>query len=302
MWVLFLINTNYMNIIFQIEGGIGKSIMATAVCEAIKKKYPEYNLIVITAYPEVFVCNPNVDKCLRFNELRYFYQDYIDGKKIKAFLHNPYFESDFIMQNEHLIKIWCDMFKVKYNGEKPKIYLTEREINYYTNQFESEKPIMVIQTNGGANNQPVKYSWARDLPYKTAQYVVNNFSKDYNIIHIRREDQLHLNNVTPFQSDFRSLAVLIKIAKKRLFIDSFAQHTAKALDCDSVVCWIANSPNQFGYENNINILAKEPTVIPELKNSVFSKYNIGGDLLEFPYRNEDEIFDVEEIIDAVNKL
>ena len=26
------------NIIFQIAGGIGKSIMATAVCEAIKKR------------------------------------------------------------------------------------------------------------------------------------------------------------------------------------------------------------------------------------------------------------------------
>ena len=28
-----------MNIVFQINGGIGKCIMATAVCEAINKKY-----------------------------------------------------------------------------------------------------------------------------------------------------------------------------------------------------------------------------------------------------------------------
>ena len=36
-----------MNIVFNIEGGLGKSIMATAVCEAIKKKHPKDNLIVL---------------------------------------------------------------------------------------------------------------------------------------------------------------------------------------------------------------------------------------------------------------
>ena len=56
------------NIIFNIEGGIGKSIMATAVCEAIKKQYPQDRLIVVTAYPEVFICNPHVDKCFNHNQ------------------------------------------------------------------------------------------------------------------------------------------------------------------------------------------------------------------------------------------
>jgi hypothetical protein len=79
-------------------------------------------------------------------------------------------------------------------------------------------------------------------------------------------------------------------------MDSFGQHTAKALGLDSVVCWIGNTPIQFGYENNINIVAKEETKKPELKNSYLSKYNIVGDLMEFPYNNEAEIFDVEEII------
>ena len=39
-----------MKIIFQIDGGIGKSIAATAVCKAIKKQYPTDKLIVITGY------------------------------------------------------------------------------------------------------------------------------------------------------------------------------------------------------------------------------------------------------------
>jgi uncharacterized phage-like protein YoqJ len=43
-----------MNIIFTIQGGLGKSVVGTAVCKAIKKKYPSCKLIVLTGYPEVF--------------------------------------------------------------------------------------------------------------------------------------------------------------------------------------------------------------------------------------------------------
>lgn len=289
------------NLIFNIEGGIGKSIMATAVCEAIKKQYPKDNLIVITAYPEVFLCNPFVDKCFNYNQISYFYKEYIEGNNFKAFMHNPYLETNFLQRKEHLLETWCAMFGIKYEGEEPKIYLTQREQDFYARQFTSEKPIFVLQTNGGANNQEIKYSWSRDIPVSVAQQVVNEFAKEYNVVHIRRNDQIPLENTNPVQADFRALVGLINMSKKRLFMDSFAQHTAKALGLDSVVCWIANTPIQFGYENNINIIAKPETKKPELKNSFLSKYNIVGDLMEFPYNNEAEIFEVEEIIQALRK-
>ena len=79
-----------MKIIFQIDGGIGKSVMATAVCKAIKTQYPKDQLIVITGYPDVFLCNPYVEKVLNFNNLNYFYQDNIEGQEVKMMIHNPY--------------------------------------------------------------------------------------------------------------------------------------------------------------------------------------------------------------------
>ena len=101
-----------MNIIFQIDGGIGKSIAATAVCKAIKAQYPNDRLIVITGYPEVFLCNPHVDKSLNHNNLQYFYQDYIEGQQVKMCLHNPYLDTNFISQEGHLLKVWCEMFGI----------------------------------------------------------------------------------------------------------------------------------------------------------------------------------------------
>jgi hypothetical protein len=162
--------------------------------------------------------------------------------------------------------------------------------------------LFVIQTNGGAQEQNIKYSWSRDIPVSTAQKVVDSLVDRYNVIHIKREDQLQLQNTTPVSGDFRALVVLIKLSQGRLFMDSFAQHVAKALDLDSIVLWVANTPKQFGYMNNINIIANRETTTPELKNSVFSKFNIVGDLLEFPYNNETEIFNDEEVIDAVKEM
>ena len=289
------------NIIFNIEGGIGKSIMATAVCEAIKKKYPNDNLIVLTSYPEVFICNPHIYRCYNHNQLSYFYNEYIEDGNFLAFFHNPYLETNFIKCKEHLLKTWCSMFDVPYKNEQPKLYLSQREKDFYQRQFYSEKPIFVIQTNGGGSNQEIKYSWARDIPVSVAQQVVNEFANEYNILHIRRKDQIPLQNTTPVEADFRALFGLINMSEKRLFMDSFGQHTAKALGLDSVVCWIANLPSQFGYNNNVNILSNAETKNPELKKSFITKYNIGGDLTEFPYNSEVDIFNVAEIIEAIKK-
>lgn len=288
-----------MNIIFQIDGGIGKSIAGTAVCRAIKKQYPNDQLIVITGYPDVFLCNPNVDKVFNFNNLNYFYTDYIEGKHVKMCVHNPYLHTDFINLNGHLIKIWCEMFEIEYNGEMPELFINNREFNFFGNKFASQKPIFLIQSHGGGGNQPNKYSWARDLPLGLVQGIVNTFANDFNVLHMRRDDQLPLQNTTPVQAEFRALATLIALSQKRLFIDSFAQHAAAALGLHSVVCWIGNTPSQFGYDVHTNIVANPPTIRPELRHSVFSKYNISGVPTEFPYRHEEEIFDFNEIIEAL---
>ena len=145
-----------MKIIFQVDGGIGKSIAATAVCKAIKTQYPKDQLIVITGYPEVFLCNNNVDKVLNFNNLNYFYQDNIQGQDVKVFLHNPYLETDFINLNGHLIKVWCEMFGIKYNGELPELFINNREQSFFSKSF---PPLLVFRTNKTRTDQVIRASF-----------------------------------------------------------------------------------------------------------------------------------------------
>ena len=294
------INHTHMNIIFQIDGGMGKCIAATAVCKAIKEQYPKGKLFVISGYPAIFLCNPYVDRALQFGNLHYFYEEHVEGQEVKMMAHNPYVETSFVNLKGHLIQVWCEMFGLKHTGDGPKLFINNREQTFFANQFgRFEKPILLLHTNGGGADQAVKYSWMRDMPLGVAQQVVNYFANDYHVVHIRRKDQLALQNTTPIEADFRALAVLIQMSAKRLFIDSFAQHAAAALDKPSVVVWIGNSPAQFGYGLHTNIIANAPTIKPELRNSVYTRYNISGTPTEFPYNHEGEIFNVEEIIAAL---
>lgn len=290
-----------MNIIFQINGGIGKCVMATAVCEAIKKKYPDSKLIVVSGYADVFLNNPHVYRAYQYGSISYFYSEHIDGHDYKVFAHDPYLQTEHIEQKEHLIKTWCDMFDIPYNGEQPKIYLTGREANFFEAKFTSDRPILLLQTNGGAQTEH-KYSWARDIPSSVAIKVIEHFRNVYNVVHIRRDDQTQFQGTFGVSDTFRALCVLISMSSKRLLIDSFAQHVAASMNLPSTVCWIANSPKVFGYKMHNNIISNPFTTKPELRNSYFGKFNIAGDLVEFPYNHEDEIFDVDKIIKSIEQL
>jgi len=287
-----------MNIIFQINGGIGKCVIATAVCEAIKKQYPDSKLIVVSGYPDVFLNNPYVDRAYNFGGMSYFYEENIEDKEVLILAHDPYLTAEHIQYKEHLIETWCRIYNIEYNNEQPKIYLTDRERTFFGQKFSSDKPIFLIQTSGGGESE-LKYSWARDIPYNLMVNVISAFKDEFNIIHIKREDQVSYDHTIPVTDTFRALAVLIEMSDKRFFMDSFAQHTAAALNKPSTVLWIANKPNVFGYKIHNNIVSSPFTLKPELRNSYLSKFNIGGDLVEFPYNNENEIFNINDVLKSL---
>ena len=285
-----------MHIIFNIEGGIGKSVAATGVCRAIKKEYPEAKLVVVSAYPDVFLNNPQVHRCYQAGNLPYFYEDYIAQKDFIFLGHNPYLETSYIKEEKHLLQVWCELFSIPYNGELPELYLNQRELTYCQRKYRFNKPVLLLQTNGGAANQPVKYSWARDLPSGVVTSVINRYRNLYDIVHIRRGDQPAYPHTHPVEAPFREIACLATLSEKRLLIDSFMQHACAALGLQSTVCWIANNPAVLGYNVHDNICANPFTKEPELKHSFLNRFNITGNLLEFPYNSEDEIFNTDTII------
>lgn len=287
-----------MNIIFQINGGIGKVIAGTAICASIKSKYPDSKLIVVSGYPEVLLGNPHVDRAYAFGQQAYFYQEYIENQEVLILAHDPYLEAKHIKHEEHLIETWCKLYNLPVIKTTGDLFLTQREIDFFSNKYVSDKPILLLQTNGGAESD-IKYSWARDIPSYVVENVIYQFKDEYNVVHIRRDDQPQYEGAFGVSDTFRSLLVLIQLSEKRLLMDSFGQHAAAALNKPSTVLWVCNKPNVFGYDMHTNIEANAETATAELRNSYLSKYNIGGDPIEFPYNKETEMFNVEQIIKSL---
>ena len=287
------------NVIFLVEGGLGKSIMATAILKVIKKEYKKANIIVITGYPDVFIGNPNVNKVLHQQQAVGLYKSYIQNKDTKVFITDPYSTSDFITESNHLLKIWCDIYGLKYNGELPEIFLSKGEKEYFAPFYKLDKPIMAIQPNGGAVGQPLKYSWTRDLPASVVNQVVDYFKNDYAILHIKRDDQLIYENTIGALDSWRSIAIMLTMSVKRLLIDSSSMHVASALNLPSVVGWIGTNPIVFGYDLHTNIMANEPTKEVNFESNSYTKHLLYEDIATLPYNNFSEIFDTQRIINAL---
>jgi len=287
------------NVIFLVDGGLGKSIMATAILKVIKKEYKKANIIVITGYPDVFIGNPNVNKVLHQQQAVGLYKSYIQNKDTKVFITDPYSTSDFITESNHLLKIWCDLYGLKYNGELPEIFLSKGEKEYFAPFYKLDKPIMAIQPNGGAVGQPLKYSWTRDLPASVVNEVVSQFKNDYAILHIKRDDQLTYENTIGALDNWRSIAIMLTLSTKRLLIDSSSMHVATALNLPSVVGWIGTNPFVFGYDIHTNIFANDPTKEVNIESNSFTKHLLFEDISTLPYNDLSEIFDTQKIINAL---
>jgi len=287
------------NVIFQIDGGLGKSVMATAVLKAIKKEYKKANIIVITGYPDVFIGNPNVNKVLHQQQAVGLYKNYIHNKDTKVFITDPYSTSDFITESNHLLKIWCELYGLKYNGELPEIFLSKGEKEYFAPFYKLDKPIMAIQPNGGAVGQPLKYSWTRDLPASVVNEVISQFKDDYAILHIKRDDQMIYENTIGALDGWRSIAIMLTLSTKRLLIDSSSMHISTALNLPSVVGWIGTNPFVFGYDMHTNIRANQPTKEVNFESNSYTKHQLFEDIATMPYNNFSEIFDTQSIINAL---
>ena len=290
--------------IFNIQGGFGKHIAATAVAKCIKNNHPSRQLVVVCAWPEIFQNLPFVDRVYQLGNTSYFYQTYIENQDSLIFHNEPYFTTDHIHQKLPLVKSWTKMYGLDYKGEMPSIKFNplQRKISkeFWTGRS-SGKPAMVIHTNGGMFPEQRPYLWARDMPVALAQRLVDHYSDDYHIFQVKKPSSEVLDGVEVIQdpmSNMELVSILLH-SEKRILIDSSLQHAAAALKLPSVVLWNGTSPKVFGWDMHTNIQAEKPANF-KLPNSYLFDFDFTGMEAEYPYVDEDEeIFNFDKIVEAV---
>jgi hypothetical protein len=287
--------------IFHIEGGLGKHVAATAVAKCIKNNHPDRELIVVCAYPEVFINLSFVDRVYRIGVTPYFYDNYIKDVDSIIFKHEPYFTTNHIHKRLPLIENWCKLYELDYNGEQPELRFNLRQKQLGFNKWKRDKPIFLIHTNGGPiSEQPYPYAWTRDMPSDLAQEVANVYSTTHHVIQVCRNKATALSNVEVVTETLSNseLFMLVGVSDKRFLIDSSLQHAAAALNLPSTVIWIGTSPIVFGYNIHNNIVADLSDDI-KLADSYLFDYNFNGVVHECPIFNDSDdkpMFDLSEIL------
>ena len=95
------------------------------------------------------------------------------------------------------------------------------------------------------------------------------------------------------------LVTLLAVSQKRVLIDSCLQHAAAALNLPSTVLWVGTSPKVFGYTMHTNVVANPPKYKPKLINSYLFDYSFDGEAIQCPYDNVLEMFNLEELNEAI---
>jgi hypothetical protein len=295
-------------VLFHVEGGLGKNVASTAVVKNVAKKYKDRKLIVVCSFPDVFLNNPYVHRVYRLGITPYFWEDYVNQKDTIILRREPYFETSHIMRELRLHETWHKMYDLEYNKEKdlPELYMNmiQSEMQHI---WQRQKPILLIQTNGGplVDGAPI-YAWARDMPRYVADAIIQTYSQQYHIIQVVKHSTQAIQNplieVVDRQMSNFELFSLIRASSKRVLIDSCLQHAAAAFKLPSIVLWVGTHPEMFGYDMHTNIVSKPPIGNVKKMDATYFDYQLDSHYNECPYKNPDDIFDVNIILDAINKI
>jgi len=287
-------------IVWHVEGGLGKNVAATSLVSSLQARYNDRKIVIVASYPEIFLNHPDVYRVYKMGSTQYFYDDYIRDKDTLIFKHEPYVETQHILKNKHLIANWCKLMDIEYKFQTPLLnfnFIQQRNLSLW----ERDKPILVIQTNGGPLNSNLEYSWTRDIPYLISKQIADKYKDTHHIIQICKPSSLKLEGAEIIDQALQAMNLfsLLAVSDKRILIDSCLQHAAAAMGLESTVFWIGTSPKNFGYAVHKNIEANTPTNTVKLIDSYLFDYSFEGIIHECPYFSLNEMFDITKIIEEI---
>jgi len=294
--------------IISVSGGCGKSILSTSVIRAMRNHFDNNNekdrkIIVVSGYDAPFIYNKNIYRTFLYGQTPYFFDEFIKDKDVKMFILEPYQAESYLLRQKHLTKTWCDLYDIKNDNIYPELILNPRMTEMVIDKLKpNSQKLFMVQSNGGAQNQISKKSWARDIPIQQAQQIANYYhNKGYRVLHLRHENQPKLENTEWLSLPILELFHVIPFINKSLLIDSFLNHAFAALNKKSTVCWISSSPKVFGYDIHDNILPKSKEIYNYEAASFLEQFDFTGNMpFQFPYESIN-IFDINEIIASIDK-
>lgn len=294
-----------------VEGGLGKHILFSACLSKLKEKHGK--IVLVNAYPDVFISNPYIERNLAFGH-SYLYEEYL--KDIPVIKREPYLEDDYRLHKRHLIEVYCKIFNIDYSEDlRPQLFIRDQELNEAKHwRFnELKKKFILTHFTGGTTyynqNQALnKFNVARDYPVDFAQKFIDLFVQKYPdiaVVPIRLQTEPMFNSCVALPPlGPRKLFPLVQMCETFVVIDSFIQHVSGALNKKGVVLFGGTDPKKLGYKHNTNLINEEcgcECLHCHRPDSYFYDQT-QGQLWECPHKIDCMRIKPERVLEEVSKL
>lgn len=265
--------------LINVEGGLGKHVMLTAILEELKAKGDYDELYVISPYFDVFKACSVVTDAFPPGQAS-LYQELVLDEDCDVLWKEPYSNQKFIKKQCHLFDAWAEEFGFeltdKAESYTPRLDNIEKEFphlrklaNDAMNQWKHN--FCLVQFTGGQSPlNPIKNEKGELLPYMNAQEAIKrNYYKgqaiidrlhekypDTTVVHFALANEPGFDNTVRIEVPYLTYHLLAAEAKEIVCIDSSLQHLSTGANNNITVIWGETRPEHFGYSCNNNICAQ----------------------------------------------
>ena len=266
--------------LINVEGGLGKNIMLTAILKEFKAQKGYDELYVISPYHDVFkACSAVTDAFPP--GLGTLYQELVLDEECDIYWKEPYSNQKFIKKQCHLFEAWAEElgFDLYHPGNSyvplldkvgdafPQLakVAADQKNNWNHNYC-------IVQFSGGQSPLgPLQDAQGNLVPYPNMQEAIKrNYAKgqqvvdkliekwgpDTHIVHFALPNEPTYDGTERVEIPYLTYRLLAEEAKEIVCIDSSLQHLATGVNEHITVIWGETRPEHFGYACNRNVCAQ----------------------------------------------
>ena len=260
-----------MRCFVMINGGTGKSIMATAMMPLLKKKYEE--VYVCSPYADVFKACSYVDEAFLPGQPN-IYRDLLLDDDVELLCREPYQNARFIRKECHLFEAWAEEWGLELEQDPMTMHPVldkwdefAQLLQTYKNMRDGWGDFMIVQFCGGQspltpNLQESAYNdhveGLRRNYYKGAE-LIKLLKEAYprtQIVHYALPNEPSYEGTIKVELPYLVYRKACEEAKAVITIDSSLQHLAAGACDKTVVIWGETAPEHFGYYCHRNLREK----------------------------------------------
>lgn len=285
-----------MRCFVMINGGTGKSIMATAMMPLLKKKYEK--VYVCSPYIDVFKCCSYVDEAFAPGQPN-VYRDLLLDDDVELLCREPYQNSNFIKKQCHLFTAWAEEWGIELEQDPMDMHPildkwdeVQLALQKYAQMRQGWGKFILVQFSGGQSPIAMQQAYndhAEGLRrnYYRAQELISMIRKEYPehmIVHYALPNEPSYPETIKVELPYLVYRKACEDASAVITIDSSLQHLAAGASDKRIVIWGETAPEHFGYTDQVNLRKS-------VKNTQAYFQPLGSSPIEVPFATPQEVMD-----------